>query len=191
MVDIVRVRGICTVLIAAAMRAEAQAPQRFGLDDLGRMTTPVSTAISPDGQRVAYSLVTPDSVGTGYVQRIYVVGTDGGAPLQLAARGSTPRWSPDGRQIAWLSGDGTTGGIAQLWMQPAAGGPRRRLTSSVSPVTDFAWAPDGARIGFIAAVRDQAATRAQIHLLDVATGQTRQLTPVSYTHLTLPTNREV
>src|SRR5688572_14242057 len=163
------------------MRAEAQTPQRFSLDDLGRMSTPVSTAISPDGQRVAYSLVTPDSAGTGYVRRIDVVGTDGGAPTQLTARGSTPRWSPDGRHIAWLSGRGTTGGITQLWMQPTTGGPRRRLTSSASPVTDLAWAPDGARIGFIAAVRDQEATRPQIHLLDVATGQVRQLTRLDRT----------
>jgi hypothetical protein len=83
-----RVRGSHTVLIAvsalaAAMRAGAQTPQRFSLDDLGRMSTPVSTAISPDGRRVAYSFVTPDSAGTGYVRRIHVVGTDGGVPERL------------------------------------------------------------------------------------------------------------
>jgi dipeptidyl aminopeptidase/acylaminoacyl peptidase len=172
---------IAVSALAAAMRAGAQTPQRFSLDDLGRMSTPVSTAISPDGRRVAYSFVTPDSAGTGYVRRIHVVGTDGGVPEQLTARGSTPRWSPDGRQIAWLSGDGTTAGIAQLWIQPATGGPARRLTSFGSPVTDFAWAPDGARIAFTAAVRDQAATRPQIHLLDVATGQVRQLTRLDRT----------
>ena len=145
------------------------------------MSTPVATAVSPDGLRVAYTLVSPDSAGTGYVQSIRLVGATGGASSLFARRGSMPRWSPDGRQIAYLSGDGVSGRVTQIWVQPADGGPRRRLTHSSAPVTDFAWAPDGARIAYTAAVRDSAASRPQIHVLDVATGTARQLTRLDRT----------
>jgi dipeptidyl aminopeptidase/acylaminoacyl peptidase len=179
------------LLIALALLAPAplaaQRTDRFTLEDLGRMRTPAATAISPDGRLVAYTLITPDSLGLEHVQGIWVVGTvrtagaAGGGPVRLAARGSTPRWSPDGRQVAYLSGDGLPGRVAQIMITPATGGERRRLTSSATPVRDFAWSPDGARIAFVATVTERGAARPQIHVLDVAAGTARQLTRLERT----------
>ena len=85
-----RCHWLATPFLLAAV-AQAQPSDRLRLDDFGRMSTPVATAVSPDGLRVAYTLVSPDSAGTGYVQSIRLVGATGGASSLFARRGSMPR----------------------------------------------------------------------------------------------------
>lgn len=157
----------------------------LALDDLARLATPTATATSPDGRVVAYTLIQPDSLGEDYRQGIWTVRASGGTPRRLVERGSTPRWSPDGRQIAYLARDGSVDGATQLWRISPDGGAPRRVTNSASPVTDFAWAPNGRTIAFTAAVVDSAGgagrSLTQIHLVDLASGQVRQLTRIDRT----------
>src|SRR6266850_942066 len=57
---------------------------------------------------------------------------------------SHPRWSPDGKSIAFLSqrNDGQT----QVWLLSLRGGEAQRLTDTSQDVDDFAWSPDGRRL---------------------------------------------
>src|SRR5256885_14212498 len=57
---------------------------------------------------------------------------------------STPRWSPDGRWLAFLSGREDE--HSQLWLLDRSGGEGRKLTTFAGDVEDYVWAPDGKRL---------------------------------------------
>ena len=59
---------------------------------------------------------------------------------------SSPRWSPDGRRLAFLSSRGDENGSSQLWLLPRAGGEAEQVTELPEGVDDYAWAPDGKRL---------------------------------------------
>ena len=59
----------------------------------------------------------------------------------------SPRWSPDGKTLAFLSDREEND---QIWLMPVAGGEAVKLTGGKSAVQSFAWSPDGARIAYIA-----------------------------------------
>src|SRR5579862_571803 len=66
-------------------------------------------ALSPNGKLVAFTVQTPDLDKNSKPQQIYVVPMDGGSPRQITSDGtenSRPRWSPDSRQIYFLSNRG-------------------------------------------------------------------------------------
>jgi dipeptidyl aminopeptidase/acylaminoacyl peptidase len=95
-----------------------------------------------------------------------------------------PRWSPDGRTLAYLS---TRGGDAQIWLMPSTGGEGRQLTAVAGGIDDYAWSPDGSRLAFLAGdttardtsdaiVFDRAQDRACVWMVARTTGQGRRLT---------------
>jgi imidazolonepropionase-like amidohydrolase/Tol biopolymer transport system component len=90
--------------------------------------------VSPDGQRIAF-----DMLGD-----IYVVGIEGGTPRRLTsglAFDMQPRFSPDGRQIAFTS---DRGGGDNIWVMGADGtGPRAITTESFTLTNAPTWSPDG------------------------------------------------
>jgi dipeptidyl aminopeptidase/acylaminoacyl peptidase len=80
---------------------------------------------------------------------IWVADAEGGTPRPFTAgprRDTTPRWSPDGRWLAFLSERDEA--KAQLYLIPASGGEARRLTSLPFGAGPPAWSPDGSRIAF-------------------------------------------
>ncbi len=104
---------------------------------------------SPDGRRLAFTAL----------NALYVMDLPEGAPRRLATPGVVghhhqPIWSPEGRDLVFVSWDDETGG--HLWRVAADGrGTPRRLTSVAAFYREPAWSPDGARIVAIrAAARD-------------------------------------
>ncbi|MGZ4430145.1 MAG: TolB family protein, partial [Gaiellales bacterium] len=98
--------------------------------------------ISPDGRWVAFV----QRVVRGRADRsgLWRVAFEGGAPVRLSDgtwTDSHPRFSPDGRRLAFLSD--RSGGVAQVWLMPAEGGRPRCLTRFRRGVSEFDWAPDG------------------------------------------------
>jgi hypothetical protein len=86
-------------------------------------------ALSPDGQQVTWA--TPDGILVGPVS--------GGSPRLVVGSGRCPRWSPDGRSIAYLSG-------VSLRLVPAAGGASQTLVKAAAGCPD--WSPDSTRIAY-------------------------------------------
>jgi len=94
-----------------------------------------------DGQWVVYATI-PE--GTLWRSRL-----DGGEPVQLTfapMRAALPRWSPDGKQIAFM---GALSGYQQrIYLVSAQGGVAERATQSEAQEADPTWSPDGRRLVF-------------------------------------------
>src|SRR5262249_2470169 len=66
-----------------------------------------------------------------------------------AANNYSPRWSPDGHTLAFLSDRGADG-VIEVWGMPADGGTAKQLTELKGGVSDFVWAPDSQQLALIA-----------------------------------------
>jgi len=123
--------------------------------------------ITPDGERIAYVVAEIDRQTYEYHRSIWVADAAGTAEPRRFTSGdndSSPRWSPDGRSLAFLRGpvgevkpknkeERDRGvGKPQLWTLPADGGEARQLTWLRDGAGEASWSPDGASIIFSAEV---------------------------------------
>lgn len=131
--------------------------------DLLRFRTVADAACSPDGQRVAFTVSTIDPEADEYRTDIWLASaTDFGARPEIHPRAltqgpkknSAPRWSPDGKTIAFLSDRERD--KPQLYVMPSSGGDARRLTELPLGAMPASWAPDGTRLLFAARVPNSA-----------------------------------
>jgi dipeptidyl aminopeptidase/acylaminoacyl peptidase len=117
-------------------------------DDLVSIKRVSDAQISPDGQKVAYVVNVIDKEANRGKRNIWVVPASGGDPQELITsprNDDTPRWSRDGRQIAFLS---SRDGAPQIFVANADGSNQRKVTSVPEGVADFIWSPDGKMFAF-------------------------------------------
>ncbi len=124
-------------------------------EDIFRIAMIGDVAISPDGATVCFVQTRLDRPENAYLSELWVVPTGGevGEARRFTHGPRTvaqPRWSPDGRWIAFLA-DREHKGRRQLWLIPTGGvgGEARALTNGEDGISDFAWSPDSARIAFV------------------------------------------
>src|SRR5438067_9573229 len=101
--------------------------------------------VSPDGKWVAYTVTEQSLKDNRGITRIWLADVASGTSRQLTAGPGSdrqPRWSPDGRTLAFVS---TRESGAQLWLlsMSGAGGEARRVSSLADGVSDPVWLPDG------------------------------------------------
>jgi dipeptidyl aminopeptidase/acylaminoacyl peptidase len=127
--------------------------------DVYRLTAASDPRVSPDGRSVAYVVSWVDEETRTARSAIWLAAVDGsGSTRRLTFGGDrdgSPRWSPDGRWLAFASARGDD--PAQLFVLPVDGpGESRRLTSLREAVEQPAWSPDSTRLVFSARAHDAA-----------------------------------
>ena len=140
-------------LAAAAQAKRGPLPEdMFALKEIG------NPRLSPDGTQVVYTVSVPDRTGNRYTSNLWIVALDGKAPAPLTtgeASDSSPRWSPDGRKIAFAS---DRNGKPALWVIDVATREMRSLAdwersnAFISKAGEaICWSPDSRQIAFVAA----------------------------------------
>src|SRR5690242_6730469 len=160
------------------------------------------TAISPDAKQVAWveRLVDKNDLPNG-TSAIYVADISGGTPRRItasngnaaSAEGSVA-WSPDSRQLAFLS-DAASRGQQQLYVVATAGGPAKKLTQVKGFLNSPGWSPDGKTLAILftenatrasgplvaetaqTGVIQEAVTEQRLALVDTIGGNLRQISP--------------
>ncbi len=100
--------------------------------------------VSPDGQWVAFTVGDLSWDANRYFNQIYLVAVGGGTVRQLtrgASAASQPRWSPDGKRIAYVTG-------GQIWTMKPDGSDTIKITEISSGAGGPIWSPDGRWIAF-------------------------------------------
>jgi dipeptidyl aminopeptidase/acylaminoacyl peptidase len=106
--------------------------------------------LSPDRERVAYVLRSLDTEKHAFTTDIYVVDQTTGESIRMTTHpenDSSPRWSPDGKTIAFVS---NREGKQQIWLIHLGGGEPHQLTKLDDGTRGgIAWSPDGKKIAFL------------------------------------------
>src|SRR5712671_4588290 len=124
-------------------------PRPITVDDLFQIREVSDPQLSPDAQSVAYTVKTLLLKEDKSEERIWTVPTTAASAEAVPMTGegvssSHPRWSPDGKYLAFLSARNE--GKTQIWLLNRSGGEAQHLTDTPQDVDDFAWSPEGKRI---------------------------------------------
>jgi dipeptidyl aminopeptidase/acylaminoacyl peptidase len=135
-------------LALSPLPAGAQSRRAITFDDFAAVRGVSDPQLSPDGRSVLYAVRTTDVAANRRATGTWIVGIGGGAPRRFpddTTIATEARWSPDGRLVAYVSGD-------QLWVAGADGSGRRKLTSLSTGASGPVWAPTGALVAFVSGV---------------------------------------
>ncbi len=136
--------SICILVFAFFALAAAQDSHRFSIEDLLKVRRVGDPQVSPDGKRVALTIGDVNFDANKIVTHIHVVLLEGGNIKQLTTgdqSATSPRWSPDGKRIAYATG-------GQIWVMDSDGDNKNQVTKFATEAAAPVWSPDGKWFAF-------------------------------------------
>ena len=137
---------LCSCAIAFAQKKPFDVNALLELKRIG------DPQISPDGRWVAFTVQTVDLAANKKPVQVWIVPLDGGTPKQITHDGESnqrPRWSPDGKRIAYIS---DRGGSSQIWLMDPDGGNARQVTNLSTEADGEVFSGDGKNLVFTSEV---------------------------------------
>jgi dipeptidyl aminopeptidase/acylaminoacyl peptidase len=200
----IRIHPACfvTAFFVAAIALFPSTSRAQATADQGKPLTPEATItirsiadlqLSPEGTRLAF-VVTEPPKGERRLRHIWLYDKPNNSVRQFTASAKSetnPRWSPDGKQMAFLSNRDEQ---QQIYLLRTDGGEATAITKGKRSVSQFAWSPDGKQIAFLAPeakseaeekktkdkddarIVDKEDKHARLWLLTIATGEAKALT---------------
>ncbi|HEV2444220.1 MAG TPA: S9 family peptidase [Steroidobacteraceae bacterium] len=192
---------LSAALLTLTSVGASAAPALIHLTDFRMLVRIASPQFSPDGTQIAFLTVRSDFVHDRYDGTLRVISAAGGESRTLVEDIhdiDMPRWSPDGRTVAFIGKVGKR--ESQIYTVAAAGGTPTELSDSPNGVQQYAWSPDGSTIAYVTPddsplsdkdrrthsdlfeihdddyLVDKPPVPSHIWLLPVKTGKARQLT---------------
>src|SRR6267378_7284676 len=192
------VRALYTIVVLARSLFAQEPPK----SDAAKLLTPEASLnirtisdlqFSPSGAQLAFVVAEPPK-GDRRARHIWLYDKQSGGIRQFTHSAKTeisPRWSPDSKQLAFLSNRDDE---QQVYVMRADGGEASALTKGKRSVQSFAWSPDGSQISFLAPdgkteaeekrekdkddahVADKEDKHARLWLLTVSSGEAKALT---------------
>ncbi|MGN6451788.1 MAG: S9 family peptidase, partial [Steroidobacteraceae bacterium] len=134
-------------LLASLTPCAAQARRALTPEDWYRFQAVSDLEVAPDGAAVAYLVTSYDKSSDESRSALWTADWAGTRSEQLTQGESvsTPRFSPDGRYLSFLSARPATD-ATQVWLLDRHGGQPRQLTHIKGVISGYEWAPDGAHI---------------------------------------------
>ena len=149
---------LVSLVITAVAPTRAQTPAGKRLPTSGdfvyRLRSVSDPQLAPGGDWVAFTVTTIDSAKDSRDADIWMTSWDGTQTVRLTSSAeseTSPRWSPDGRSLAFLSGRQDAKGD-QVWVMDRRGGEAQRLTTIKGGVDAMQWSPDSKRLVLVATV---------------------------------------
>jgi acylaminoacyl-peptidase len=136
------------LFVVSAVAADLPPTQRLQSIDVFQLEYTDDVQISPDGSRIVYVRVSHDIMTDRARRNLWIVNVDGtnNRPLRSEAKNfMSPRWSPDGTRLAYVS---AAEGSPQLYVRWIDTGQTALLTNLVQAPNAIAWSADGKSIAF-------------------------------------------
>ena len=149
-------RFIALLFIALLAVTTLQAQSAFNFDTMLNLRRVGDPQLSPNGQTVLYTVGVVNKADNRTLTHIYSVNLDGSEPRQLTkgnASHSSPRWSPDGKTIAYVTG-------GQIWVMEEDGDDSKQITRVSTGASNPVWSPDGRWIAFVSDVYPECTSEA-------------------------------
>jgi dipeptidyl aminopeptidase/acylaminoacyl peptidase len=178
------------LLLAVALCAPLFAQKPFDVEALLGLSRVSDPQVSPDGKKLAFTVQTVDVAGDKKPTNIYVMDLGGGGTpariTQAGDRNERPRWSPDSKQLAFIS---DRGGSSQIWTMRPDGSQARQITSLATEADGALYSPDGKNLVFTSEVypacgADDACNKAKLDAAGKSKVKARIYTSLLYRHWT-------
>jgi dipeptidyl aminopeptidase/acylaminoacyl peptidase len=139
--------AILPFALSPSLRAQDASRKLSAMDEF-QIQLPTDPQISPDGRRIVYVRRFNDPMTDKRYSNLWIINSDGTdhRPLTTGSRSDvSPRWSPDGLRLAYLS---DADGKQQLYIRWMDTGQTARITNLEQAPDSIAWSPDGKMLSF-------------------------------------------
>ncbi len=141
--------ALTVALLSLTSVAAVSGQGRFTIEEMMKVRRVADPRVSPDGKWVAFTIGDVNFDGNRVVNQIYVTSIAGGSEIKRLTGGdkssSSPRWSPDGKKIAFVTG-------SQIWVMDHDGDDKKQVTTISTGAGGPVWSPDGKWIAFTSEV---------------------------------------